>query len=108
MEFVLEGYHVKSEPKFYGKNYGWAYRYRKSGKALISVYPAQDGFTAQVILTKDQVKKVAGIKVGKKVRKTIDDAHMYPEGKLLFIKVNSPKDAADIKKLLLAQAKPAR
>lgn len=54
------------------------------------------------------MKKVAGIKVGKKVRKTIDDAHMYPEGKLLFIKVNSPKDAADIKKLLLAQAKPAR
>ncbi len=50
-----------------------------------------------MILTKDQVKKVSGVKVGKKVRKTIDDAHMYPEGKWLF-KVNSPKDAADIKK----------
>lgn len=38
-EFIEGNYKIKGEFKFYGKNFGWALRYRKSGKVLISMYP---------------------------------------------------------------------
>ena len=33
--FVTETYRPSVEPRFYGKNYGWAMRYRKGGEALL-------------------------------------------------------------------------
>jgi hypothetical protein len=44
----------KSDLRFYGKNYGWALRFRKRGKALISLYLAKEGFTAQIIIGRSE------------------------------------------------------
>ena len=48
--FVRAKYSSQEEWKFYGKNYGWALRFRKSGKALLSLYPAEESSIVQVIL----------------------------------------------------------
>ncbi len=48
--FIAGNYRIKSDFAFYGKNYGWALRLRKEGKALLSVYPGKGAFTIQIVL----------------------------------------------------------
>ena len=42
ISFIETNYKIEGEFKFYGKNFGWALRYRKSGKVLISIYPGKN------------------------------------------------------------------
>ena len=86
VHFVREQYPVQEDFKFlYGKNYGWALRFRIKGKLLVSLYPAQGGFTAQVNLSSDAVEKAKSMRLGKNVQQAIARAHPYPEGRWLFI-----------------------
>jgi hypothetical protein len=106
--FVREKYPVQEDFKFlYGKNYGWGLRFRIKGKLLVSLYPAQGGFTVQIILRPEAVEKAQRMKLGKHVRQAIARANPYPEGRWLFIPVESEKDSRDIQQLLAlwAQAK---
>jgi len=106
--FIADSYKLKSDFAFYGKNYGWALRLRKAGKALLSLYPGPEGFTAQIILGQEQVEKASSLGLSKKAIKIIEDAHPYPEGRWLFIKVESEPDLNDIKKLLAVKSQPAK
>ncbi len=101
VHFVREQYPVQEDFKYlYGKNYGWALRFRVKGKLLVSLYPTQGGFTAQVNLSSDAVEEAQRIKVSKNVRQAIERAHPYPEGRWLFIPVESENDVRDIQRLL--------
>jgi hypothetical protein len=101
VKFIRENYTVQEDFKFlYGKKYGWALRFRISGKLLTSLYPTQNGFTAQVILNPTAVKQAQSMKLGKNVRQAIAQAHPYPEGRWLFVPVESKKDVRAIQRLL--------
>jgi hypothetical protein len=102
--FIADSYRLKSDFAFYGKNYGWALRFRKGGKALLSLYPGQDSFTAQIIISQAQTEKALGSGLSKKASKIIEDAHPYPEGHWLFLKVESEQDLNDVKQLLMIKA----
>ena len=106
--FIADSYRLKSDFAFYGKNYGWALRYRKAGKTLLSLYPGQDSFTAQIIIGQGQAEKAFGICLSKRVNKIIEDAHPYPEGRWLFIKVESERDLNDVKQLLTVKSQPVQ
>jgi len=98
---IREKYPVREDFKFlYGKNYGWALRFQIKGQLLTSLYPARDGFTAQVNLSEEAVEKALSLKPGKNVRQAIERANPYPEGRWLFVSVESEKDIGDIKRLL--------
>jgi hypothetical protein len=98
--FVADNFSAKSNFAFYGKNYGWAMRYKRAGKALLSMYPGKDSFTAQIVLAEAEAKRVFTSDLGANAKKAIEDAHSFPEGRWLFIKVESEKDLKDIKKLI--------
>jgi hypothetical protein len=101
VHFVREQYPIQEDFKFlYGKNYGWALRFRIKGKLLVSLYPAQGGFTAQVNLSSDAIEKAQSMKLSKNVQQAIARAHPYPEGRWLFISVESEKDLRDIQRLV--------
>ena len=91
---------MKQNLAFYGKNYGWAIRFRKGGKTLLSIYPANGRFTVQIIVGETHAKKASSLKLGKKVRNVLENAHPFPEGRWLFIRVASRKDVTDVEKLL--------
>jgi hypothetical protein len=97
---IRESYSNQDEFRFYGRNFGWALRFRKSGRALASLYPTGGGFTVQVILGADETKKALDLGLGKHVRQIIEEAHPYPEGRWLFIPVGSERDILDIRRLL--------
>jgi hypothetical protein len=103
--FIADSYRLKSDFAFYGKNYGWALRFRKAGKALLSLYPGQESFIAQIIISQAQAEKALSSGLGKKASKIIEDAHPYPEGRWLFIKVESEQDLNDVKQLLIVKSK---
>jgi hypothetical protein len=107
-QLCWDNYRLKSDFAFYGKNYGWALRFRKGGKALLSLYPGQDSFTAQIIVSEAQVEKALSSGLGKKATKIIEEAHPYPEGRWLFIKVESEQDLNDIKQLLIVKSKQSK
>ena len=102
--FIEDRYRLKSDFAFYGKNYGWALRFRKAGKALLSLYPGQDSFTAQIIISETQAEKALSSGLSEKTSKIIEDARPYPEGRWLFIKVESEQDLNDIKQFLMVKS----
>ena len=100
VEIVCTQYKVKTDYVYYGKNYGWSLRLRKGGKALVSLYPNQGSFTAQVVLAEGAVQLALGEKMGENTFKAIQAANLYSEGRWLFIKIESEQDAADVRRLL--------
>jgi hypothetical protein len=94
----------KGEFKFYGKNYGWALRFNKSGKSLVALYPSQNEFTVQIILNAQQVDKALEQDLNDMIKNIILNTPEIHEGKWIYIKVTSESDITDIKKLLLIRA----
>lgn len=100
-QFARQNYADQEELKFlYGKNYGWALRFLSRGKMVINLYPADGSFTAQINLPEFAVQKALGMDIGAHVRQVLETAHPYPEGRWLFIPVQTERDLADVKRLL--------
>jgi hypothetical protein len=100
LQVIRERYARQEDWRFYGKSYGWALRFRKSGKALVSLYPAEGSFTVQLILSQAEMDKTHGLKLGKHVQHIIEQAHPFPEGRWVFIPVRSGQDLRDVRQLL--------
>jgi hypothetical protein len=105
-QFVSDTYQSTGEFKFYGKNYGWAVRYRKNGKALLSIYPAQSSFTVQIILSEAEIAQAQRSDLTQSTLDAIAAANPYPEGRWLFIPVKSAQDLKDVQNMLAIKAPP--
>jgi hypothetical protein len=98
---LRQAYPVEEDFKFmYGKNYGWALRFRIKGKLLVNLYPNQGFFTAQVNLSPAAVERALGMNLGQHAHDAIANAHPYPEGRWVFVPVDSEADRQDILDLL--------
>lgn len=102
--FVESSFRVRSDWKFYGKNYGWALAFKKSGKALVSLYPGAGSFTAQLILKDDQLSSVPGELMIPELRAAIDAANPYAEGRWIFLAVRSERELEVVTKLIEIRA----
>lgn len=101
IQFIRENYPSDEDFKFlYGKKYGWALRFRIRGQLLTSLFPTAGGFTAQVNLSPEAVEQALAMQPGKNVQAAIARANPYPEGRWLFIPVESADDVHDVKRLL--------
>jgi len=56
-QFIEENYRVKRDFAFYGKNYGWALKFRSGGRALAAFYPGTESFTVQIIVGQAQLEE---------------------------------------------------
>jgi hypothetical protein len=102
--YLSEDFQARSELTFCGKNFGWAMRFRRGGKALVSLYPDKGAFTVQIVLAESAVQKAHTLKLGKNVKEVLENAHLYPEGRWLFIRVKSRKDLLDVRQLIALKA----
>jgi len=105
-QFIANNYPIPEEWNFGGKKYGWNVWYRKSGKTLVSLYPQQGGFVAQIVLGKDQVEQALYLKLGKNVETVLKETPQLHDGRWLFIRVKTEKDIKDIQQLLQVKRKP--
>ncbi len=105
-QFIADNYPLPGEWNFGGKNYGWNLWFRKSGKSLVTLYPQQDYFVAQIVLGKDQVEQALNLKLGKNVGTVLADTPQLHDGRWLFIKVKTAKDVKDVRQLLQVKRRP--
>lgn len=109
LRFLRETYSAEEDFKFlYGKNYGWARRFRMRGQLLTSLFPSDGGFTVQVNLSPGAVEKALHMKVSRNVQLAIARAHPYPEGRWLFIPVESKADVRNVQRLLALRVEDKR
>jgi len=104
--FISSTYQIPGDLSFGGKNYGWNVWYRKSGKTLVSLYPQNSYFVAQVVLGSAQAEQALALKLGKNVHTVIEDAPQLHDGRRIFIKVRTPKDVKDVEQLLRIKKRP--
>jgi hypothetical protein len=91
---------IKASMAFYGKSYGWALRFRKGGKALVSLYPGRGRLTAQVVLPLDLTDAALALDSTGSIRRAVAASNPYAEGRWLFLPLESSADVLDLKKLL--------
>lgn len=100
----IESYLVerKAKPafKFYGKNYGWALRFVKSGKSIIALYPTTRDFYLQIILNAEQEQTILEKIQNDEVKRVISSTPRAYEGKWIFIKYSDFKNVEEIKKMV--------
>jgi hypothetical protein len=104
VNFIENNYKIKGEFKFYGKNFGWALRYRKSGKVLISIYPGKEEFMVQIILNGKEVKNALKLNIAPETKKIIKGKPSVREGKWIYLPVIPDMNLTDIKKLILVRS----
>ena len=103
ISFLEDNYQVHGELIFYGKNFGWALRYRKSGRVLIAVYPRKAEFLVQIILNENEIEEVLGSDITPETRKIITETRMIREGKWIYLTVTKEDSLDDIKQLIIAR-----
>lgn len=108
LRVLADVYGAGGELRFYGRNYGWALRFRRSGRTLLSLYPGEGSFTAQVVVSPAQAENAMWVALGRKVRAVLETTHEYPEGRWLYIPVASEQDVRAIQQLLALKGKPVR
>ena len=106
LKFIASNYQIPPDLSYGGKNYGWNLWYRKNGKTLVSLYPQDGHLVAQVVLGSPQAEEALRLKLGKNVRQAIDSAPQLHDGRWLFIRVRSERDAKDVEALLQIKKRP--
>ena len=89
-----------------GPKYGWSLKYTRAGRPFVTLSPGEGGFKALVILGRAQVDEVPTLHLGPGVRGIFDAARQYPDGRWLFIPVESAADVADIATLRATKLPP--
>ncbi|MBC5580169.1 DUF3788 family protein [Anaerofilum sp. BX8] len=92
---------------------GWNVKYKKSGRALCTLYPgwpAPGSFTCMVVAREKDEQAVSLALSGctPAVRQLFENTAYLNGGKWLMIQVDSPAALDDVKALLAVRAKPAR
>jgi hypothetical protein len=109
-KFLAKYYKIEPETVFYGKNYGWNIRYRKSGRTLCSLFPEEGSFSVLIVFGKKEVEKATGMLINfeKKIQDIILNTKQLHDGRWLWIKVHKIEEIGDIKKLILIKKRPKK
>jgi|APIni6443716594_1056825.scaffolds.fasta_scaffold11155_3 hypothetical protein len=101
---------VRGDLEFGGAKYGWALEFRKGGRALVSMFPAEGYFTVQIVLGKAAVPLADALDLGKNARWVFDNARQLYDGRWLYMPVRTKRDLEDAKLLIAAkvESKKAR
>jgi hypothetical protein len=84
----------------YGERYGWALRFRRSGRLVLAMYPNQGHLTVQIILGRAHVAAATAMSLPSRVSRVLEAAKDYPEGRWLFIPLRSQKSAQELRTLI--------
>ncbi len=108
--FLKTHYAFHPELHFYGKKYGWCYRYRRKGKTLCVLFPENKAFTVLVTLGKKEIEHFQQDyhSFNKDSQNVFREAHQYHDGKWIYKRVLNASDLDDIKSLIRIKKKPKK
>ena len=108
VDFISSTYAMVGDMTYGGKKYGWNLWYRKSGKTLVSLYPAENAFIAQIVLGREQVENALLLSLGVNFYRVLRETPSLHDGRWLFVKVTTERDVADLQEMLLVKKRPAK
>ena len=91
---------------WYGRRSGWTLRYLRSGRPFVTATPEEGSFTVQIVLGRAEVEPAAALPLGERTRRICEGARQYPDGRWLFIPVETATDLADVLALLELKLPP--
>jgi hypothetical protein len=89
-----------------GAKHGPELKYRKAGRTLVSLLPQEGGFTALVVLGAAESERAFDLQLGRSVRRVLEDASQYHDGRWLFVPVKSKRDVQDLMSLVALKRRP--
>ncbi len=109
-QFLKTYYDFTPETVFYGSNYGWSVRYRRSGKTLCSLFPEEGAFTVLVILGRKEAETVILTlnEFSTSIQQIIMNTGQLHDGRWLWVRVLTITDINDVKKLIKIKKKPKK
>jgi hypothetical protein len=108
-DWIGDRYGIRGEPLFTGRVSGWAVRFRRSGKALLTLSPqAAGGFRALVVIGPSTWGAVNELELGPALREAWTNARPYPDGRWLFVPVDDDRTVDDIRRLVELKSPPPR
>jgi hypothetical protein len=95
---------------FFTKKYGWAIRYRKSGRTMSYFFPEQGAYSALLILGKKEAEEVEIMieKLNEQVKSVFKNTEQLHDGRWLWIRILKKSDLNSLKVLLNAKRKPKK
>ena len=108
--FMDKNYELTPETVFYGSNYGWALRYRKSGKTLCCFFPEEGAFSVLIVLGKKEIEKTVNVlsEFSHTTKEIILNTPQLHDGRWLWIRIFGVDEIDDIKDLVRIKRKPIK
>ena len=107
--WVTATYGVTGEPIFTGRDGGWGVRFRRGGKALLTLTPHADGSVrALVVVGPSAWAGVSGTRLSQAVRHAWDAARPYPDGRWLWLTLTDDAVVDDVQALIALKSPPPR
>jgi hypothetical protein len=106
---LAEAYRLKGFVHFmYGERYGWALRFQRGGRTVLAMYPNRGVLTVQIILSRAQVAAATAMGLPRRVARVLETAKDYPEGRWLFIPVESLANGRELRPLIELKLSPPK
>ncbi len=101
-EYLETHYDLLMETIYYGDNYGWVVRYRKSGRTIVSLFPEKDSFSFLIVYGKKEIDKFSAQESEflPAIVEIFQNTKKLHDGKWLWIRVMDSANFEDLKKLL--------
>ncbi len=106
--YIKDAYEINPELMFYGKKYGWCYRFRKSSRTLCTIFPEIGSFTILITLGKKEIDKLDFKNLSEYIKNIFYNTPQLHDGRWLWIRVLRADIISDIKLLLKSKRKPKK
>ena len=105
-DFVLQQYPGAAEEWYHsGKNSGWGFRLKDKKRAILYLTPCDGCFKASLVFGEKATKEALAGNISEDIKKIIESARVYAEGRGVRVDVTGPGIIADIKKMILIKLK---
>ena len=104
--YIKDAYEINPELMFYGKKYGWCYRFRKSSRTLCTIFPETGSFIILITLGKKEIDKLDFENLSEYIKNIFNNTPQLHDGRWLWIRVLKADIISDIKLLLKSKRKP--
>jgi hypothetical protein len=104
-------YEAIGEPLYSGRESGWTLRFRRSGRALLTLMPLADGSLRVLVVVGPSAWAAvagAGDALSEPIRAAWAAAHPYPDGRWLWPIVDSEAVLEDVQRLVALKSPPPR
>jgi hypothetical protein len=108
--FINKNYELTPETVFYGSNYGWALRYRKSGKTLCCFFPEEGAFSVLIVLGRKEIEKAMNMlcEFTSSTKEVVLNTPQLHDGRWLWIRIIRVDETYDIKNLIRIKRRPIK